>query len=216
VTAPPLRDQIAERAALADIRPTTEQLDKLVQYFLLLERWNQKINLTALPLAARENSTIDRLIVEPLIAASGLASHTREWFDFGSGGGSPAIPMKLMHPSAHLVMVEAKERKAAFLREAVSSLGIFAAEVLTVRIEELPAPQSADLADLVTMRAVRPDPEVLAAAHTLLKMHGLFVLFRGRDDLSWGETELGGEFNVLDSRSLAPSSGILLTLSKSR
>ena len=43
------------------------------------------------------------------------------WFDLGSGNGSPAIPIKLAKPAARLTMVESKERKAAFLREAVRS-----------------------------------------------------------------------------------------------
>ena len=39
--------------------------------------------------------------------------------DVGSGGGSPAIPLKLAVPRLALTMVEVKARKSAFLREAV-------------------------------------------------------------------------------------------------
>ena len=35
--------------------------------------------------------------------------------DVGSGGGSPAIPLKLALPRLRLTMVEAKARKSAFL-----------------------------------------------------------------------------------------------------
>ena len=60
------------------------------------------------------------------------------WFDLGSGGGSPAIPLKLVRPDARLTMVESKTRKAAFLREAVAQSGAAdAAEVADERFEEL-------------------------------------------------------------------------------
>ena len=42
--------------------------------------------------------------------------------DVGSGGGSPAIPLKLAAPAVALTMVEVKARKSAFLREAIRQL----------------------------------------------------------------------------------------------
>ena len=44
--------------------------------------------------------------------------------DIGSGGGSPAIPLKLATPGSALTMVEVKARKSAFLREAIRQLGL--------------------------------------------------------------------------------------------
>ncbi len=57
--------------------------------------------------------------------------------DVGSGGGSPAIPLKLAVPRLRLTMVEAKARKSAFLREAVRHLGLEQRSVETARYEEL-------------------------------------------------------------------------------
>ena len=55
-----------------------------------------------------------------------LPGMSRPWptrlMDIGSGGGSPAIPLKLALPHLHLTMVEAKVRKSAFLREASRQL----------------------------------------------------------------------------------------------
>ena len=44
--------------------------------------------------------------------------------DIGSGGGSPAIPLKLAAPRIKLWMVESKTRKSAFLREAIRQLDL--------------------------------------------------------------------------------------------
>lgn len=205
MSAPLLPDLIAARAGLAGVTPSSSEIDQLIAYYTLLERWNQKINLTALPLAAREPNTIDRLLVEPLVAANFVEDQVLSWFDFGSGGGSPAIPLKVVRPRASLIMVEAKARKGAFLREAVSSLGLPNAAVMTGRIEDLVTLTSAGTVDLITVRAVRIDAEVLTTARNLLKVHGTLLLFRGAES----ETSVPAGFDAIGTRRLHPSSGIL-------
>ena len=69
-----------------------------------------------------DDETFDRLLIEPLIASRYLPSTDCSVIDVGSGGGSPAIPLKLAMPGISLRMVESKTRKAAFLREAVRRL----------------------------------------------------------------------------------------------
>jgi 16S rRNA G527 N7-methylase RsmG len=96
----------------------------------------------------------------------------------------------------------------------VSSLGLSDAEVLTVRIEALKDVRPTASADLITMRAVRPDSKVLAAAHRLLKLRGFLVLFRGSVDGAEMPSEFVDQFSINDRRALTPSSGFLLTLSK--
>lgn len=207
---PSLPDLIAARAALAGITPSAEQVDQLVAYYRLLDRWNQRVNLTGLPLSTRESPAIDRLLIEPLIASVDIDELPFTWFDFGSGGGSPAIPLKIMRPRSQLFMVEAKARKGAFLREAVSSLGLRNATVITGRIEDVAAPDSLGTADMVTIRAVRIDPEVLAAAYGVLKVHARLLVFRGAGTDS---PRLVG-FALANERTLVPSSGILSTFDR--
>ena len=90
-------------------------LEPLEAYFQLLTQWNAKINLTALPLDPPTDETFDRLLVEPLAASKQIPTHTPSvWFDLGSGGGSPAIPLKIARPALRLTMIESKERKSAF------------------------------------------------------------------------------------------------------
>src|SRR5262249_62154900 len=99
-------------------------LDDLGAYLRLLARWNATVNLTSLALDPPGDETFDRLVVEPIVAAErmhgvpGGSSSVAVWYDLGSGGGSPAIPLKLVRSSWTLTMVESRERKAMFLREA--------------------------------------------------------------------------------------------------
>jgi 16S rRNA (guanine(527)-N(7))-methyltransferase RsmG len=155
-------------------------LEPLEAYFQLLTQWNAKINLTSLPLDPPTDEAFDRLLVEPLAASKQIPTHTPSvWFDLGSGGGSPAIPMKIARPDLRLTMIESKERKGAFLRETVRALGLIHAVVETERFENVAAnPEYAGTADLVTVRAVRADAELFLTAGRLLKHDGRLLLFR--------------------------------------
>src|SRR3954469_6308716 len=133
-----LSGRIAERASAAGLEIAPALASQLEEYFRLLRHWNDRINLTALPLDPATDQAVDRLLLEPLVALP-VIGRTRIWFDLGSGGGSPAIPLKLAQPAVQLTMVESKERKAAFLRDAIRILGIRGALVESARIESLAA-----------------------------------------------------------------------------
>ena len=153
---------------------------RLVNYFDLLVKWNGKINLTALPLDPPTDETFDRLLVEPLGASKQVPIATPAiWFDLGSGGGSPAIPLKIARPALKLTMIESKERKSAFLREAIRVLGLTESSVETGRFEAAAAKcRFAGAADIVTVRAVKADEELFESAGKLLNNGGRLLMFR--------------------------------------
>jgi 16S rRNA (guanine527-N7)-methyltransferase len=156
---------------------TADAQARLDLYFQLLTRWNAKINLTALPLRRPTDETFDRLLIEPLAAARYVADSARRWMDVGSGGGSPAIPMKIVHSRAELTMVESKARKAAFLREAVRALELPDTDVENQRFEDMAGCVRAHSIDLVSVRAVRSGPSLLSAIHRVLPLDGRAFLF---------------------------------------
>jgi 16S rRNA (guanine527-N7)-methyltransferase len=150
---------------------------KLAAYYELLSRWNRKINLTALD---DPDEAIDRLLVEPLVAARHIQPGATRLLDIGSGGGSPAIPLKLVTPSLALTMVEAKIRKSAFLREAIRELDLERSSVETTRYEELLArPELHEAFDVVSTRAVRVETSTLLTLQAFLAPNGQLLLFRG-------------------------------------
>jgi 16S rRNA (guanine527-N7)-methyltransferase len=177
VNASDFRVALLRRADLAGVSLPPEQVDALYRYFDLLRRWNKTVNLTALPLDGPTDQTFDRLIVEPLTLASVLDTPSGRWFDLGSGGGSPAIPLRITFQSAQLTMVEARNRKASFLREAVRVLDLATTDVRCERFEILQQePSLAHSAGLVTVRAVKIDAELLALSVFLLRIDGFLVL----------------------------------------
>ena len=99
--------------------------------------------------------------------------------DIGSGGGSPAIPLKLAIPSIQLLMVESKTRKSAFLREAIRLLNLTDTAVETARAEDLlTRPELHESQDLVTVRAVRVEQKLLTKVQAFLKLGGRILQFR--------------------------------------
>ena len=172
-------DRVRRRARRADLQVSAPLLEQLETYFQLLNTWNAKINLTALDLQRDPDNAVDRLLIEPLAAIRHLDTKALRVIDVGSGGGSPAIPMKLARPGAAFTLVESKTRKCAFLREAGRQLKIDLS-VETARYEMLLSrPEFHEAFDALTMRAVKVEPRVLMSLQALLRPGGEFLLFRG-------------------------------------
>ncbi len=171
------RTRLTRRAGKSGLFLPDDLVERLAGYYELLARWNGKINLTSL---VDPDESIDRLILEPILAARHIRGSNLALMDVGSGGGSPAIPMKLLIPSVALVMVEVKARKSAFLREAVRNLGLSNTTVETSRYEELLArPELHEAFDVLTIRAVRVEARVLVSLQAFVKPGGSILLFRG-------------------------------------
>lgn len=181
MTSQEFQSRLSRRARRAGLAPSGHQVTAgLEAYLRLLSRWNKKINLTALSLDEAPDDAIDRLLIEPLAAVRHLPRLDCSVIDIGSGGGSPAVPMKLADPSLKLIMVESKIRKAAFLREVVRTLELDGVTVETSRYEELLArPELHEALDVVTVRAVRLEPRTLRGVQAFLKRGGRLLLFRG-------------------------------------
>lgn len=179
---------LRERARQRGLKLSTSE-ERLLSYFELTRRWNATINLTSLPLDSPTAETFDRLLIEPLVAAAELSLVEGPWFDLGSGGGSPAIPMKLALPHLTLTMVESKERKAAFLREVVRTLALSDTTVENLRFEALRQRTAlAESAGLITVRAVKLDAEILDLCRFLLRPAGVLQTFGSAADQLAGFT----------------------------
>jgi 16S rRNA (guanine527-N7)-methyltransferase len=110
----------------------SQQIVMLARYCDELVRWNKKINLTGLQGAELAR----RLVVEPAwigtqLKLNGVVA------DIGSGNGSPAIPLHVVSGLAATHLIEARAKRAAFLRHVVNFLGLAGVTVHRTRLEEL-------------------------------------------------------------------------------
>ena len=180
MTSREFQERIRRRARRVGVSVSPDVGTKLEIYYRLLTAWNTKINLTGLDLTDPSPDTLDRLLVEPLVAARHVSAGAARMIDIGSGGGSPAIPLALATPTLRLLMVESKTRKSVFLREAIRALALPEADVATARFEELLArPDLHERHDLLTIRAVRVEARVLMSLQAFVKPGGHLFLFRG-------------------------------------
>jgi 16S rRNA (guanine527-N7)-methyltransferase len=87
---------------------------RLEVYQRELLRWNEKINL----IGPEAKANLDEHVAEAVTAA-GILKPRGNVLDFGSGGGLPAIPMAIVSPEARFHLVEADQKKWAFLKHIV-------------------------------------------------------------------------------------------------
>jgi 16S rRNA (guanine527-N7)-methyltransferase len=180
VTTRDFQERLARRARKAGLSLEPAVAARFEIYFRLLATWNQRINLTGLDLSETSPEALDRLLLEPLAAARHIPPGARRLIDIGSGGGSPALPLAVALPRLHVLMVESKVRKSAFLREAVRALEPVSAEVAVSRYEELLArPSLHETHDALTLRAVRVEGRVLRSLQAFVRPGGQLLLFRG-------------------------------------
>ena len=173
------RPRLEHRLGLAGAAASDVQIDQLLAYLDVLERWNARMNLTAL---TDPDEAVDRLLVEPVLAAADIDPGARSLVDIGSGGGSPAIPLKIARPELSLTMVEVRTRKSVFLREAVRHVGLSSCSVVTARFEQaLADPSIHGCVDVISIRAVRADDAQLTLFRDSLAPGGQQLWFLGPD-----------------------------------
>ena len=208
---------LRERLDIACLPPTLineDQAGRLYRYYSLLRKWNARVNLTALDLGAvPSGETIDRLFVEALVASRYLhawaSPQDTRWFDLGSGGGSPAIPLRILRGDGHLILVESRAKKAAFLREAIRTVGLEATAVAEMRVEDLVREYSVGHASLVTVRGLRLDSVVSSVSAALLRPGGQLFVFA----TSLGTISSDASFRLEEQAPLL-SSGSLFVLDR--
>lgn len=101
------------------IELTPVQFEKLEGHFNLLNRWNKKLNLTAI----REvEAIVERHYCESLFLGKHLPPGSFRIADVGSGAGFPGIPLAIQRPGSSVALIEAHQRKCVFLMEASRNL----------------------------------------------------------------------------------------------
>ena len=153
------------------------QLQRVATHLALLLKWNARTNLTAI---RDPGEIITRHFGESLFAARLLIAPDSEErvIDIGSGAGFPGLPWKVWSPNLELTLLEANQKKAVFLKEAVRALQLTGVTVLTDRAEQLQRQ-----ADLVCLRAVERFEAILPVARRLAASRGRIALLIGNRQL---------------------------------
>ena len=141
--------------------PPSDQLRLLAIYAEEVDRWNRKINLTALSAQAM----VRRLIVEPIWIGRELGIQD-SMIDVGSGNGSPAIPIAIGCALQSCHLVESRSKRAVFLRHLRLTLGLKNTEVHRGRFEVV-APTLAPV-QWVTLQAIAMNNVIVDAVRNVV------------------------------------------------
>jgi 16S rRNA (guanine527-N7)-methyltransferase len=107
------------------------QIDQLIAYADLLEKWNRAYNLSAI----RDRREIFyRHLIESLSIAPFVTGRRR--LDVGTGAGLPGVPLAILEPSVTYILLDSNGKKTRFLTEVKRSLGLSNIEVQTARVEK--------------------------------------------------------------------------------
>ncbi len=193
-------------------RPETvsrEAQDRLQRFASLLRQWNRTVNLIA-----RHDEPVlwERHIEDSLQLVPFLTPRPDRAIDLGTGAGFPGLILAIA-ADLPFDLIEADQRKAAFLREAARVTGA-PVQVHTCRIEICDvAPAS-----LITARALAPLPRLLALATRLLTPGGQCLLLKGStvdSELTDASVEWNMRVERFPSRT-APGASILRITEPSR
>jgi 16S rRNA (guanine527-N7)-methyltransferase len=185
-----------EKAGLEDLQPGVAA--KFSAYYELLERWNTKLNLTAI---RDPEEALQRHFVECIFCAQNLPLEIETLLDYGSGAGFPGIPIAICRPEIRVTLAESQGKKASFLREVVRTLGL-AAVVHGGRVEQI-APDVGF--DAVALRAVDNMEDALVGAAERVKPNGWLAVLTVSGSVSLPDMFLCSEIPVPGSEN-----GVLL------
>ena len=106
------------------IRLSTQAARCLQRFVDLVCEWNAFASLVSRKDVPRlaESHVVDSLSIAAILAR--VCGSTGTLLDIGTGGGFPAIPIKIVLPGLEMVLVERAEKKVGFLRKAVGALGL--------------------------------------------------------------------------------------------
>lgn len=183
----------AERLAALGVSLDDAATSKLGDYLARLLAMNEQMNLTAItdPAEVWTRHGLDALSLVPLLAELGPRSSL---VDIGSGGGVPGLPIAIARPDLRVTLVEATQKKAAFLVAVAKALGLANVSVRAERAEQLGRGPLREAFDVATARAVGKIALLAPLMVPFVKPGGRVLLIKGQragEELAEAATVLG-------------------------
>jgi len=147
-------------------------VEKLAHLLAELERWNRRLNLTAIrdPQAMVAGHVLDSLAVRPWLMG-------RRVLDVGTGAGFPGLPLAIAEPGVSFELLDSHGRKISFVRHMIGELGLANAAAVNARAEDY-APD--ERFDTVIARALASLPKLLKLAGHLVREDGVLLALKGK------------------------------------
>jgi len=162
----------------------------LLAYQRKLSQWNQKISITSVP----GSEMLIRLILPS--AWLGLQYSTMEIgtiADFGTGGGIPGIPMAITDPGNKYLLVDANQKKSAFVKVCIADKEVNVHGNMEMLIERVHEEEWGEKVNGVVTRGAGTILETVRLWEGKLAAPGFLDFFKG-EKADQEMEELGREY----------------------
>jgi 16S rRNA (guanine527-N7)-methyltransferase len=163
--------QLAQGLAELRLELPPDARQKLLDYLVLIEKWNKVYNLTAV---RTQQKMVVHHLLDSLAVLPHISAHTI--LDVGSGAGLPGIPLAIALPRSAIVLLDSSHKKCAFLKQASIDLALANIEIVCSRLEFWRPHQTYEL---VISRAFSELPHFIAAAGGFCAQTGTLAAMKG-------------------------------------
>lgn len=125
-----LKEQLITLLAQAKLNLTDVQIDKLIQYVELLNKWNKAYNLTSI---RDPQEMLVKHILDSLVVGEKLKGNS--FIDVGTGPGLPGIPLAILFPEKSFVLLDSLGKRITFLKQVVAQLKLENVQPVQSRVE---------------------------------------------------------------------------------
>ena len=120
---------------LEDIIKDESRRKQFHKYYELLMEWNKVMNLTAI---TEYNEVVDKHFVDSLSIEKAVdLSKIDRVIDIGTGAGFPGIPIKIVYPHLHIILLDSLNKRVNFLNNVIKELGLNNIEAVHGRAEDI-------------------------------------------------------------------------------
>lgn len=192
-----------------------KQLICFEKYYELLTEYNNKFNITAI---TEKKEVYIKNFIDSIIFSNLITGKTH--IDIGSGGGFPAIPLKIIKPELKLTLLEATGKKCEFLNALIESLNLTDVKVINGRAEEYANQRSfRENFDICTARAVARLNILTEYCLPFVKVGGIFVAYKAQAEQEIQEAEnaikiLGGKIKQIKTVDLMGNTRTAVVIEK--
>lgn len=179
-----LRHELQIGLRALDLSLDEEQVDMLMAYMALIQKWNRVYNLTALrePAEMLTHHLLDSLaVVGPLQRETD--GRPVRLLDVGSGAGLPGVVIAIACPQIEVTCVDTVAKKAAFVRQVSAELGLVNLHAMHARVESLSRGRGEEGYDVVTSRAFSSLADFIQWSRSALQIGGMWMALKGKHPL---------------------------------
>lgn len=188
-------DLFIEETKKLGIELTSQQLEKLNQFYELLILWNQKMNLTRI--IEKEDVYLKHFYDSLTLSKVIDLNQDLTICDVGSGAGFPGIVLKICFPNLKITLLDSLQKRVNYLNEIIKELDLKNIEAIHTRAEDY-AKQNREKFDIVTARAVANLKILSELCIPMVKVNGLFIAMKANiEEEIENSTEI---LNKLDSK----------------